>query len=302
VLSKIEFFETATGRPDLSAERECLQTALCSRLNSFGRDVVVTPAVGGTLGVCFQAEISGEKKFLKTHLSGTKARANLAKEADILLRLYGDAVPIDRFEIGAADGTVRLCLLMPALAPLSAPMRPEEAAAMEREYHERLGEYLPDGLASSWDFDRYLVHARRAMTVLLDQSLLQKGTASDLRRLIAQLEDGIADQPRRLCHGDFGPKNIMMNGAQPLVIDWEDAFWGIAGYDYLYWLTFMENRPFLRDAAFGRTGHKPALERAILAFVVLLKSFLAVRSGAYLNHAVSVQSRIAEVLDLPNEA
>jgi hypothetical protein len=122
----------------------------------------------------------------------------------------------------------------------------------------------------------------------------------DVRRLIAQLEDRLTRLPRALSHGDFGPKNVMVRGAVPLAIDWEDAFWGIAGYDYLYWLTFMENRPFLQSAAFGRTGLGPDVERAILALVVLLKSYLAFCSGAYLDHAVPIQARIAEILELPN--
>lgn len=83
------------------------------------------------------------------------------------------------------------------------------------------------------------------------------------------------------------------------VIDWEDAFRGIAGCDYLYWLTFMENRPFLQKATFGRTDLSPDGERAILVLVVLLKSYLANVSGDHLKHAVSAQVRIAEILDLP---
>jgi hypothetical protein len=60
----------------------------------------------------------------------------------------------------------------------------------------------------------------------------------------------------------------------------------------------MENRPFLQTAPFGRSGLSPEIERAILALVVLLKSYLAVSSGAYLKHAVSPQTRITEILEL----
>jgi hypothetical protein len=297
VLSKIEFFEAKADRPDLTSERERLLPALRQHLQSSGRDVIVTPALGGTLGICFDAKISGERRFLKTHLPGAKARASLAKEADVLLRLYGKAIVLDRFEIALTDGTARLCLLMPTLAPLAAPMQPEAAAAMAREWSEQFGDDRPEALVS---FEQYLRCAARALATLSDRDLLETGSAADVRRLIVQLEDRLTRLPRALSHGDFGPKNIMVRGAEPLAIDWEDAFWGIAGYDYLYWLTFMENRPFLQSAAFGRTGLEPDVERAILALVVLLKSYLAVCSGAYLNHAVSIQARIAEILELPN--
>jgi Phosphotransferase enzyme family len=297
VLSKIEFFETKAARPQLTAERERLLPALRHHLQSSGRDVIVTPALGGTLGICFDAKISGERRFLKTHLPGAKARASLAKEADLLLRLYGKAIVLDCFEILLSDGSARLCLLMPTLAPLAAPMQPEAAAAMVRGWGEQFGNDRPETRVS---FEQYLSCAARALATLSDRDLLETGSAREVRSLIAQLEDRLARLPRALSHGDFGPKNIMVRGAEPLAIDWEDAFWGIAGYDYLYWLTFMENRPFLQSAAFGRTALGPDVERAILVLVVLLKSYLAVCSGAYLDHAVAVQARIAEILDLPN--
>ena len=296
MLSKIEFFETRADHPDLVAERERVLPALLQHLQSSDLDVIVTPARGGTLGICFDAKISGERRFLKTHLQGTKARASLAKEANVLLRLYGEVFVLDRFEISLADGTARLCLLMPMLAPLPAPMRPEAAAAMAREWGEPFGD-RPETLVS---FEQYLARAERALATLSDRDLLETGSAVEVRRLLTRLEDRLPNLPRAFSHGDFGPKNIMVRGAEPLAIDWEDAFWGIAGYDYLYWLTFMENRPFLQSAAFGRTGLEREVERAILALVVLMKSYLAVCSGAYLNHAVSIQARIAEILELPN--
>lgn len=294
MLGKIAFFEI-DDRPDINADRARILPALRDRLQSSGRDISVTPAPGGTLGVCFDAEIAGEKRFLKTHLAGPAARARLAREADILARLYGSAIVLDRFEVSLADGTSRLCLLMPALAPLSQPVKPADAIAMVRECGARLGDWRPNGLPA---FEPYLALAARALNTLSERGLLEPASATELRRLIGQLEDHLPSLPRALCHGDFGPKNIMHEDAVPRVIDWEDAFLGIAGYDYLYWLTFMENRPLLPTAAFGQTGLSREIERAILALVVLLKSYLAVCSDAYLQHAVSPQARIAEILEL----
>ncbi|KJC34245.1 hypothetical protein UB31_39370 [Bradyrhizobium sp. LTSP849] len=294
MLGKIAFFET-DGRPDISAEHARILSALQRHLQLSGRDAVVTPALGGTLGVCFDAEIAGEKRFLKMHLPGVDAVASLAKEADILSWLYGKTIVLDRFEVPIADGTTRLCLLMPALAPLPAPMQPADATAMARGCSEQLGDWRPDNLAS---FEHYLASAVRALKTLSDLGLLEQASATEMRRLMLLLEERLPGLPAALCHGDFGPKNVMLQGAEPRVIDWEDAFAGIDGYDYLYWLTFMENRSFLQTAAFGRTGLAPDIERAILALVVLLKSYLAVRSGAYLKHAVSPQARIAEILEL----
>ncbi|MBB4423027.1 hypothetical protein GGD66_001567 [Bradyrhizobium sp. CIR48] len=295
MLSKIAFFET-NDRPDIAADRARILPALLQHLQSLGRNVTVAPAPGGTLGACFDADIAGEKRFLKTHLPGTRARASLAKEADILEQLYGNTIVLDRFEIPLANGAARLCLMMPVLVPQAAPMPPADAAAMAYACSERLNDWQPDGLAS---FDHYLASAAEALKTLSSRGLLKQASAAEVRRLIGLLEDRRADLPEALCHGDFGPKNIMLQGGVRRVIDWEDAFRGIAGYDYLYWLTFMENRPFLQEAAFGRTGLSPDVERAILVLVALLKSYLAVLSGEHLKHAVSAEDRIAEILDLP---
>jgi Ser/Thr protein kinase RdoA (MazF antagonist) len=298
VLSKIEFFEAASDRVDRPVDCERLQARLVEHFRLAGKSAVLTQAAGGTLGICFDTTLSGEPRFLKTHHCGERARANLAKEAEILLKLYGHAVALDCFEVQAPDGTNRLCLLMPKLLQLTAPMRAEEAAALARECNDRLRKHELESLASDWEFAHLLVYARRALAVLSERGLLDQKSTNDVRRLIGHLEDHLDKKPRQLCHGDFGPRNIMTDGVHPLVLDWEDAFCGIAGYDYLYWLTFIENRRFLHDEAFGRTGHEPGLEHAVLALIVLLKSFLAVCSGAFADHKISVQSRITEILDL----
>lgn len=295
MLGKIAFFET-DDRPDIPADRARILPALQQQLQSYDRDAAVTSVLGGTLGICFDAAVAGERRFLKTHLPGASARASLTKEADILFRLYGRTIVLDRLELSLADGTTRLCLLMPSLASMAGAVQPVDAAALASDCSERLGDWRPGTLPSLKD---YLASAATALQTLSERGLLEQTSASELHRLIALLEDRLPDVPETLCHGDFGPKNIMLDGPVPRVIDWEDAFRGIAGYDYLYWLTFMENRPFLQTAAFGRTGLPQEIERAILALVVLLKSYLAVRSGASLKHAVSAQARIAEILELP---
>ncbi|WP_025038289.1 phosphotransferase [Bradyrhizobium sp. DOA9] len=295
MLSKIAFFET-DDRPDIAADRARLLPALRGYLQSFGHDVTVTPAPGGTLGACYEADVSGERRFLKAHLPDASARASLAKEADILQQLYGSTIVLDRCEVPLEDGTTRLCLMMPLLVPVPAPIPPADAAAMAAAFAERLKDWRPDHLAS---FERYLASAEQALKTLSDRGLLERASAAEVRRLIVLLGDRLPHLPEALCHGDFGPRNIMLQGTTPRAIDWEDAFRGIAGYDYLYWLTFMENRPYLQTAAFGRTGLSHDVERAILVLVVLLKSYLAVLSGAHLTHAVSAQDRIAGILDLP---
>ncbi|MGY4429462.1 hypothetical protein ACVWWO_001939 [Bradyrhizobium sp. F1.13.1] len=296
MLSKLDFFERSEDKIGARRESEALQAAVKRRLQTSSRGVTVRPVSGGTLGVCFNLEVSGARRFLKTHLPTAQARANLAKEGEILVRLYGPAVVLDRFEVQREVGDTRLCLLMVELLPLTSPMSADEAAGMVRDYTRQLASKPP--VTPAWGFEDYLEWSRRALGALAEQSLIGPGTAAEIDRLIALLQSKFDDLPRTLCHGDLGPKNIMTDGNRPIAIDWEDAFWGIAGYDYLYWLTFMDNRQFLRSAAFGRTGLPFNIERAILTVVVLLKSFLSVRSRAHLRHAVPIEARLAEVLEL----
>lgn len=300
MLSKLAFFET--GAPTAAAgpgQDDALRAALARRLGQGGRPVRIVPASGGTLGVCCRVEVGAERLFLKTHRPGTSARENLAKEGEILRRLYGTAVVRDAVEVVVPGEAARLCLVMAELAPLAAPMPPADAAALVRDFSRMLAGWRPAGLPDDWTIAHYVAHGDRAVAYLQGQGLLAPPTAAAVERLLAQLRAALAGLPRVLCHGDLGPKNLMSDGARPVAIDWEDAFWGVPGYDYLYWLTFMENRPHLQGAAFGRTGLGAPLERAILALVVLLKSELSVRSGAHLGHAVPIEARMAEVLALP---
>jgi hypothetical protein len=244
-------------------------------------------------------EVAGTRRFLKTHLPGDQTRTNLAKEAEILRKIYGDAVVLESVEVPLEGAAARLCLLMTELSHLTSPMGPAQTAAMVTHYAELLQGYRPANLQQNWDLEHYIAHGREAITTLRDRNLLAPHTAESLETLLTSLEDALDALPRALCHGDLGPKNIMSNGSQFIVIDWEDAFWGVAGYDYLYWLTFMDNQLHLRHTAFGRTGIDPAIERAILALVVLLKSVLSVRSGAHLRNKLPIEERIAQVLAIP---
>ncbi|TDE16051.1 aminoglycoside phosphotransferase family protein [Jiangella asiatica] len=50
-----------------------------------------------------------------------------------------------------------------------------------------------------------------------------------------------------VCHGDFGPWNVVWQGADPVgVIDWDFAHWGTRSYDVAYALEYVA--PFRDDA------------------------------------------------------
>lgn len=54
-----------------------------------------------------------------------------------------------------------------------------------------------------------------------------------------------------LCHGDFHPLNVMLNGGQPMAIDWLDAARGDPAMDVVRTLLFLQHsRPGAVDPAF----------------------------------------------------
>ncbi len=159
MLSKIAFFET--DEPPRHRRRSRAPPARTAAASAIVRldDAVVAPVPGGTLGLCFEAEISGAKAVSEDASSWRGRRASLAKETDILLhRLYGKydrARPSSRCRLrteraGSAS-------LMPALVPLR---RPDAARrmlpAMARECRDRL-----EGSAPQHDFSRPIWPARR---------------------------------------------------------------------------------------------------------------------------------------------
>jgi fructosamine-3-kinase len=266
-----------------------------------GSQAQLSPVPGGTLGLCFRLEIDGCRRFLKTHLEEDWCRANLAKEASLLAHLYGNAINLETFRIEGAMAT-RLCLVMDELEYPARPYSPEEVRAIVEFYSSRLeprGFHLDD---RERDFSYLVEQALQAL-----QQLFEDGYVIDpgIRRAVhSQFE--LLQRKRHLlipaiCHGDLGPKNIMTNGGGPIVIDWEDAFVGVADYDYLYWLTFIENRRFYSSSAIGTTRYGKDLEVAILLLVVTLKSLLSVRAGTQVGHSISIQDRLLELLKLSSQ-
>ena len=112
---------------------------------------------------------------------------------------------------------------------------------------------------------------------------------------ISLLDELLPMQPRCICHGDLSDKNILFNiSREPVLIDWEDAFWGIPGYDYLYWLTFFNHRKYYCKNVMQRCGLSQELSKAVA--YLILKSAISYYSGSYRNNTVDMETRISEFI------
>jgi len=250
----------------------------------------ILPITAGTMGECFTADASGQPIFLKTHrLAGD---TTLVKEATLAARAYGEPVGIRLREIG-----VRAWMASNVLEP-AAPLSPDRACHLTQDYAARLADMHDAAtiVPREDDFSLLLAMADEALKELSAQQAIDQHTQTSAAAALTHL--GRADFGRCLCHGDLGPKNIMSLNGEPMAIDWEDAFWGIEGYDYLLWLTFFENRRHYADGVLGRTPWGLETERAILVMIVILKCALSFRNKTHIGNALSFDQRIVEVLTL----
>lgn len=252
---------------------------------------------GGTSGISFIGKLSGQTRFFKTY-SIPSGRVSLAREELLLKATSGERTDAHSFVFKISQEE-RLWLNMKALQPSGAltPTAVLTLVAEQERSLNRLTDSCP--LVHKHDDINYLVsEATLALSSLSELQLLSHEIQQKAQHYLEQLHLTFADWPRQLCHGDFGPENILSDAKGLVAIDWEDAIWGVQGYDYLYWLTFFDNRKWLSSKVLGQTSLGSSKEVAVMIMILLLKSALSVRNGSYLNNTISINQRLLEVLEL----
>jgi hypothetical protein len=251
---------------------------------------------GGTSGFCYTARVAGRALFLKTHAT-TENAARLRQEATLLDVLHGPEMGVRQL---VTAPPARDWLVCDQLPELGAKLSPTDLAAVVADYQQRFARAANrvDALPLP-DFEDLLDAGISALGGLARQSLLNRELEHWLAEALEGLREAAPRLPRVICHGDLGPLNLLQLGSRPVAIDWEDACRGIQGYDQLYWLSFMENARWMRDGWASLTTLPPALERGLLGVIVLLKSHLALASGAYRQHRVPLAERLGEIAGLP---
>ena len=288
MLSKLRYFRSSAGAspsavlvaPDIPA----LQARLGPELAR------LEPVASGTLGSCFVCELGDREIFLKTN-AVPNGRAFLEKEIDVFLLIYGANVRAERITV-TEPGSERLWLLMDRLRYSTTDLEPPQCldltSSLEREVGESSGK-IED------DFATLITEAEGAVSELMRVRLLSDRAAMRVAAGLRALRQAWVGLPRVLCHGDFGPMNIMHGSSGPVVVDWEDAFIGVPGYDYLYWLSFFQNRKHHCHDMLGRTILGWRLEVAVLALIVVVKCEISWRAGRHVGNALTFDQRLEEV-------
>lgn len=257
----------------------------------------IKPVHGGTLGSCYIAQRDECSLFLKTHALAL-GRANLIKEGAILKALYARRINIQQFEVPESIGS-RYWLVMDLLSKPQLAIEPGHILRICRNYRPVLQDaMIVQKVPQTDNILTLLAYGNAVLWDLADRNVVDSVLVQSLNTEFRRLEEGAKRFPPCVCHGDLGPENIMKDSLGQIVIDWEDAFWGIPGYDYLCWLTFMQNRKYYSETLLGCTPLGRDLETAILSLVIVLKSGLGLWSGEYVHYQMPIQARLEEVFSI----
>lgn len=258
--------------------------------------VDIQPLPGGTLGTCFVGVLSGQRRIFKTHLVRA-GKQTLEREAIFLNAVAG--VRVDACLVHAATEVADRTWLHMKMLHQSDVLTPLAVLKLIADYEAALHAFPQANLVPQEDnLNLLLAEAEAGLDLLAGMRLLLFDVQRHIRRSLNRIRSNCDAWPRQLCHGDLGPANIMADEQGPLAIDWEDAFWGVAGYDYLCWLTFFNNRPLLSRDALGHTPLGKANEVDLMVMILLLKSVLSVRNRSYLCNSISFDQRLLEVISL----
>ncbi|MDR1319862.1 MAG: aminoglycoside phosphotransferase family protein [Gracilibacteraceae bacterium] len=270
-------------------------------LTAQGRGAIkIEPArFASTLGVLYALTLDGKEYIVKTHLPGRAYYDNLIKEYEILSLLYGDLLEIALVGGGEnpanadlpADGSKNVYIMMETLAPLSEKPAPATVRGLLARIREKTHN---KEIKSGYNFADILRQTSLCAEKLSDRRLISRDAANTCGEYLRALE-GAAQEPPVLCHGDLSNKNIMTRRGEFVFIDWEDAFWGVADYDYCYWLTFLDQRSYYDQDPLGLNSHNLEYSKALMVMIVLMKSWISVANNAMAANKVTFDERLGEI-------
>lgn len=254
----------------------------------------------GTLNAAFIAEKSGESWFVKTHLDSS-GRESLYKECAILEVLYQNELSPQYIETGGSSNRTerRGWLVMKALSPPRVDYSFDRVSEFADDLVANLQNFKNESLIPKDDsVFTLLSEAWASLDNLSAHALISSEIYRSVRLHLTRLDTELGKCRPCVCHGDLGPKNLMTDGKRVLAIDWEDAFWGVEGYDFLFWLTFFSNRKYYSPDILGKTPLGKPLECSLLVMILLLKCALSFKDGSYRFNSISFDQRINEILAL----
>ena len=293
MLSKLFYCQNDSA---VSADLERLRSALIKALQADYINVNVESCrPGGTLGLFFYANLDGDRKFIKTHLPGVSQRDNLVKEIAILQILYGDILFIKKLEL-LVEEVEHVFLMMDTLELVPEKPNIEIIREIINEYNSKLNYVEKGDIKSLFSYLQVCDEAIHATEFLASERLISMEIAHQTLWNIQRLAE--TTSPFLLCHGDLSNNNIMQKNGINIVVDWEDALWGIRNYDLYYWLTFFDQRQYYSLIELKK--YQIDIDECIssMTTIIITKSYLSYINGSSYNHSISIDRRMAEVFNV----
>ena len=254
----------------------------------------ISPVSGGTLGITYLVRCSaGKLLFAKTHIPEEAYRLALKQEYWLFKTVYGQDLYLELIDVNDQSYMFMDLLMAPQQKIL-----PDEVLQMTNIFATRTSKLSITSNNLAYSIEDLLENAQKESDVLYAHGLLSKELKEYSLKALHRFERKIPDLQRCICHGDLSDKNILeTDTGKRIAIDWEDGFWGIPGYDYLYWLTFFNHRCFCEREYFLKAGYSLELTTEILLMILILKSAISFYSGNYLKNSMSIEMRIEEMLN-----
>lgn len=250
---------------------------------------------GGVLGrnsFCYfrKRKRSGVLTFLKVNVPGQKNRAGLQREYEIYSVLYED-IALGFYDISNDISVLEMKCLRKAL-----PMNPNEAKTLIDMNLKKVN-FTKLPMDCVYDVSDLLHAAKVEVSFLYNYGFIGNSYAK-IEGLLEHLSKVFQHIPRVLCHGDYGDVNVLANNnRQRVIIDWEDVFYGIEGYDFLYWLTFFNHRKYYCTKLFESLKGEYKTNMGILIMILLIKEAMSVYNGEFKRNQLTAEERIEELLD-----
>lgn len=295
MLNKLRFFRGKSSHFDLEGQRQAAGRYFRGYFAS--QDISLENIEGGTLGITFLCKgLRDDPVFIKTHLPAKTCRTALNKEYYMLKAGYENDLFLERLCIPSGNDSSNVFVLMDYLKPESHISRTDILKLIASYRYLKPDPLEFDG-AGIYDINELLNEARNSLYDLDKQGFYSAKIYKTAEALLENLELYLTDAPRSLCHGDLADKNIMINQSdKKIILDWEDAFWGIEGYDYLYWLTFFNHRKLYNDREVFTVPGKPSeVIAGILTLILLIKNAISFYSGEYAHNKLDMNDRIEEI-------
>lgn len=274
---------------DVALEAELVSQHISALLQ--GKDISdVSLLSRGTQNFTYVLRFQTEKKVVRIFGKGASAAIAAREEFQILHQIYGAKLNLELLpELGQGFHG----LLMDQLDE-DVNIDADTALQISTKILEQLNSFRePIKLDKSRNIEKLIQKAELKVRKMDDSQIIDGDTSSLLIEAFGKLTSYLAGMTLLQCHGDLGPRNILLSSdGRPIVIDWEDRLWSFKNYDYLYWLTFFENRSLVSRENLIKSGHPLEICQATMAAIVVLKESIFISEGLEIQGRQSAQDRI----------